>query len=33
MDMKMGIGYQMANTIVEFEQDRLIAWQTRPTWR
>jgi uncharacterized protein YndB with AHSA1/START domain len=31
MDMKMGIGYQMANTIVEFEQDRLIAWQTRPT--
>lgn len=31
MDMKLGIGYRMANTIVEFEQDRLIAWQTRPT--
>ncbi|MDA3027381.1 MAG: SRPBCC family protein [Actinomycetota bacterium] len=27
MDMKMGpIPYRMSNTVVEFEQDRLIAW-------
>jgi uncharacterized protein YndB with AHSA1/START domain len=30
MDMKMGLGYRMINTVVEFEQDRLIAWQPRP---
>ena len=27
MDMKMGMPYRMANTIVEWEQDRRIAWQ------
>jgi len=30
MSMKAGIGYSMQNTIIEFEQDRRIAWQTRP---
>ena len=28
MAMKMGVPYSMSNTVVEFEQDRLIAWQT-----
>jgi uncharacterized protein YndB with AHSA1/START domain len=28
MDMKLGIPYTMQNTVIEFEQDRLIAWQT-----
>lgn len=27
MDMKMGIPYRMPNTIVEWDQDRLIAWR------
>lgn len=31
MSMHMGLGYSMANTVVEFEPDRLIAWQPRPT--
>jgi len=26
MDMKMGVPYKMWSTVVEFEQDRLIAW-------
>jgi uncharacterized protein YndB with AHSA1/START domain len=26
MDMRMGIPYRMPNTVVEFEQDHLIAW-------
>lgn len=30
MSMKMGIGYSMVNTVVEFEENRLIAWQPRP---
>ncbi len=30
MKMKMGVPYTMVNTIVEFEPDRLIAWQPRP---
>ncbi len=29
MTMHMGIGYATSNTVVEFEQDRRIAWQTR----
>lgn len=29
MSMKMGIPYSMQSTVVEFEQDRRIAWQTR----
>ena len=27
MDMRLGIPYRMQNTVVEFEQDRRIAWQ------
>ena len=30
MDMKMGIGYTMVNTVIEFEENRRIAWQPRP---
>jgi uncharacterized protein YndB with AHSA1/START domain len=30
MDMKKGLGYSMVNTIIEFEQDQRIAWQTKP---
>jgi hypothetical protein len=28
MSMKMGVPYSMVNTVIEFEQDRRIAWQT-----
>jgi uncharacterized protein YndB with AHSA1/START domain len=28
MSMKMGVPYVMSNTVIEFEQDRRIAWQT-----
>lgn len=27
MDMKMGAPYKIQNTVVEFEEDRLIAWR------
>lgn len=27
--MKMGIGYSMVSTVVEFEENRRIAWQSR----
>ena len=30
MSMKLGIPYSMVSTVIEFEQDRRIAWQTRP---
>ncbi len=30
MSMKLGVPYSMASTVVEFDQDRLIAWQTKP---
>jgi uncharacterized protein YndB with AHSA1/START domain len=30
MSMKSGIRYSMVSTVVEFEQDRRIAWQSRP---
>jgi len=30
MSMKVGIGYSMESTVIEFEEDRRIAWQTRP---
>lgn len=36
MDMRMGVPYRMQNTVVEFEQDRRIAWQQgwgRHVWR
>lgn len=28
MSMKMGMPYSMANTVVEYEENRRIAWQT-----
>lgn len=31
MSMKMGIGYTMENTVVEFEENALIAWQPQPS--
>jgi uncharacterized protein YndB with AHSA1/START domain len=30
MHMKLGFPYSMVNTVVEFEPNRRIAWQTRP---
>ncbi|MER3453374.1 MAG: dimethyladenosine transferase [Acidimicrobiia bacterium] len=30
MSMKMGIPYSMVNTVVEYEENRRIAWQARP---
>lgn len=27
MDMKMGLPYKILNTVVEFEEERLIAWR------
>ena len=30
MGMKMGVRYSTVNTVVEFEENRLIAWQTGP---
>ena len=32
MGMKAGATYRMVNTIVEFEQDRRIAWQAFPDY-
>jgi len=29
MSMKLGIPYSMVSTVVEFEEDRRLAWQTR----
>jgi uncharacterized protein YndB with AHSA1/START domain len=29
MSMKMGVPYSMVSTVVEFDENRLIAWQTR----
>lgn len=31
MDMHLGTAYSTRNTVVEFEQDRRIAWQTTAT--
>ena len=31
MNMKAGAAYTMVNEVVEFEPDRRIAWQARPT--
>ena len=33
MHMKAGAPYTMVNTVIELEQDRRIAWQTRPDMR
>ena len=30
MAMKMGIPYSMVNEVIEFEENRCIAWQTKP---
>ncbi|HEY7133655.1 MAG TPA: SRPBCC family protein [Acidimicrobiia bacterium] len=30
MSMKLGIPYSMVNTVVEYEDNRRIAWQARP---
>jgi uncharacterized protein YndB with AHSA1/START domain len=30
MSMQLGISYSMVNTVIEFEENRLIAWQARP---
>jgi uncharacterized protein YndB with AHSA1/START domain len=30
MAMKLGIPYSMANEVIEYEENRRIAWQTRP---
>lgn len=33
MSMKMGLPYSMVSTVIEFEENRRIAWQTRgPTF-
>ena len=29
MSMKMGVPYSMSNKVIEFEENRRIAWQTR----
>jgi len=29
MSMKAGISYSMSNTVIEFEENRRLAWQTR----
>ena len=31
MSMRLGGPYQMTNTVVEYEENRRIAWQPRPT--
>ena len=30
MSMRVGIPYSMVSTVIEFEDNRRIAWQTRP---
>jgi hypothetical protein len=30
MSMQMGVKYSMVSTVIEFEQNRRIAWQSRP---
>ena len=29
MSMHMGVGYSMVNTVIEFEENRCIAWQSK----
>jgi uncharacterized protein YndB with AHSA1/START domain len=33
MSMKMGVPYAMRSTVVEYEKDRKLAWQTRAPYR
>lgn len=30
MSMKLGVPYSMVSTVIEYEPDRRLAWQTRP---
>jgi uncharacterized protein YndB with AHSA1/START domain len=30
MSMKLGVPYSMVSTVIEFEENRRLAWQTRP---
>jgi hypothetical protein len=30
MSMRVGVAYSMVSTVIEFEDNRRIAWQTRP---
>jgi uncharacterized protein YndB with AHSA1/START domain len=30
MSMHLGINYSMVSTVIEFQENRLVAWQTRP---
>ena len=32
MDMRLGVPYSMRSTVVEYEQDRRLAWQTLPPY-
>lgn len=32
MSMRMGVPYSMVSTVIEFEENRGIAWQTPRTW-
>ena len=32
MDMKLGMSYSMVSTVIEFEDNRRIAWQTKPSF-
>ena len=32
MSMRIGLPYSMKNTVVEFEENRRIAWQPRPAY-
>lgn len=29
MSMRVGVPYAMVNTVIEYEEDRRLAWQTR----
>ena len=33
MGMKVGVPYSMESTVIEYEQDRRLAWQSRPPGR
>jgi uncharacterized protein YndB with AHSA1/START domain len=33
MSMKLGIPYSMVSTVIEFDEDRRIAWQTWPPYK
>jgi uncharacterized protein YndB with AHSA1/START domain len=33
MSMKVGITYSMVSTVIEYEENRRLAWQTRPPGR